>query len=126
MDQQQFKEFMGPVMERIAGGALDAGLEADLNRAFPAGGDTFRAIEAACLEAIDRGWMCAEGSEGRRFSRVVEAAPGMMTNDDKMSSFEMAGPLESTAWRGNGAVPSNRKRRQALIPPVPPTGAASS
>ena len=36
MDQQQFKEFMGPVMERIAGGALDAGLEADLNRAFPA------------------------------------------------------------------------------------------
>ncbi len=75
MDQQQFKEFMGPVMEKISSGALDTELEADLNRAFPAGGDTFQAIEAACLEAIEQGWMCAEGNEGRRFGRVVETAP---------------------------------------------------
>ncbi len=75
MDQQQFKELMRPVMEKIAGGALDAELEAVLNRAFPPRGDTFQAIEAACLQAIEQGWMCAEGSEGRRFGRVVEAAP---------------------------------------------------
>ena len=35
--------------------------------------------------------------------RAPAASPGMMTNDDKMSAFEMGGPVESTAWRGTGA-----------------------
>ena len=33
---------------------------------FPPGGDTFQAIETACLQAIEQGWMCAQGTEGRR------------------------------------------------------------
>ena len=74
MDQRQFKELMEPIVEKIAGKAIDAGLEADLNQAFPPGGGTFQAIEKACLRAIEQGWMCAQGTEGRRFGRVVEAA----------------------------------------------------
>ena len=41
----------------------------------------------------------------------------MMTNDDKMSAFEMAGPMKSMAWRGNGAIPANRKTRYTLPNP---------
>ena len=75
MDPRQFEELMKPVMERIAGRAIDADLEGDLNRAFPPQGDTFQAIEAACHQAIEKGWMCSQGGEGRRFGRVLEAAP---------------------------------------------------
>ena len=75
MDQRQFKELMGPVLEKIAGKGIAAGLESDLNRDFPAGDATFQAIEAACMQAIEQGWMCAQGSDGRRFGRVVEPAP---------------------------------------------------
>ena len=66
---------MGPVLEKIAGKGIDAGLEFDLNRDFPPGDATFQAIEAACMQAIEQGWMCAHGSDGRRFGRVVEPAP---------------------------------------------------
>ena len=41
MDQREFKELMGPVLEKIAGKGIDAGLESDLNRDFPPGDATF-------------------------------------------------------------------------------------
>jgi hypothetical protein len=40
---------------------------------------------------------------------ALAASPGMMTNDDKMSAFEMGGPVESMAWRGTGADTRWRK-----------------
>lgn len=75
MDQREFKELMGPVLEKIASKGIGAGLEFDLNRDFPPGEATFQAIEAACMQAIEQGWMCAQGSDGRRFGRVVEPVP---------------------------------------------------
>ena len=75
MYRWQFKKLMEPITAKIAGEAIDAELEADLNRAFPPGGETFQAIEAECLGAIEQGWMCDQGAEGRRFGRVVEPEP---------------------------------------------------
>ncbi len=75
MDQQQFTELMKPVMQAIAGRPVDQALAAELNRHFPAGAEVFEAIEAACHQAIAEGWMCNQGSEGRRFGRVLEPAP---------------------------------------------------
>lgn len=75
MDVQQFRTLMEPVIARIAGAPIDAGLEQELNRRFPPGSETFRAIERACHQAIAAGWMCSQGGEGRRFGRVVEPAP---------------------------------------------------
>ncbi len=74
MQPQEFQDLMKPVFDTVAEGAVDQGLAGRLNAAYPAGSDLFKEIENACLAAIDAGWMCAEGGEGRRFGRVIEAA----------------------------------------------------
>lgn len=75
MNQDQFQTLMRPVMDAIAGKAIDQQLAQDLNRDFPANGDAFKAIDTACHEAIEAGWMCAHGDQGRRFGRVIKPTP---------------------------------------------------
>ncbi len=75
MDVEQFKTLIEPVAAACAGKAVDESLADQLNRLFPAGGEAYKAIEAACQAAIEAGWMCSQGSEGRRFGRVIEAGP---------------------------------------------------
>ena len=55
MDQARFAALMKPVIDAIAGKAVDQELAAGLNRLFPAQGETFKAIEAACHAAIEAG-----------------------------------------------------------------------
>ncbi len=65
------------VTRHIAGRPLDAALEAELNRAFPAGGETTRAIERACHDGIDAGVLCTQGGGSRKFGRVFEPDDGL-------------------------------------------------
>jgi hypothetical protein len=75
MNVEEFKTRIAPVTEAIAGKSVDAALEDALNRQFPGDGPVFKGIEQACHGAIEAGWMCSQGSEGRRFGRVIEAEP---------------------------------------------------
>ena len=75
MDRNKFRKLIEPVSAAISGRSVDAGLEEHLCRLFPPESDSFKAIEAACHEAIAAGWMCAQGGPGRRFGRVIEAGP---------------------------------------------------
>jgi len=96
MDLNQFHSLMKPVMESIAGRAIDQALAEDLNRRFAPDSEAFQAIEAACHEAIRDGWMCSQGSEGRRFGRVIEPAPE--THDlsvDVVQLRDIVGPHHS-------------------------------
>ena len=93
MDLDQFRSLMKPVMGAIAGRAIDQALADDLNRRFAPESEAFRAIEAACHEAIRDGWMCSRGGEGRRFGRVIE--PGPETHDlsiDVVQLRDIVGP----------------------------------
>ena len=93
MSLQEFGRLMQPVMDVIAGRAVDRTLETELNRRFPAGDDAVRAIEEACHAAIKAGWMCAKGDAKRRFGRVIEPAPG--THDlsvDVVALTDIVGP----------------------------------
>lgn len=96
MSQQQieaFKTLMQPVIETIAQTGITADLEDKLNAAFPPGADLFRTVELACHEAIEAGWMCRQGGQGRRFGRVVE--PSSDTDDlsiDVVDLTDIAGP----------------------------------
>ncbi|MGB0749975.1 MAG: DUF4863 family protein [Magnetospiraceae bacterium] len=76
MTPETFKRLMAPVTEAIAGKAVDQALATVLNETFPYGGAAFKEIEAACHQAIDAGWMCAEGGAGRRYGRVIKPEPG--------------------------------------------------
>jgi hypothetical protein len=95
-DKDQFQALMTPVMEAIAGRAVDQSLADELNRRFPADGETIGQIEAACHAAIEAGWMCSQGAEGRRFGRVIEPAPE--THDlsvDVVQLRDIVGPHHS-------------------------------
>jgi hypothetical protein len=96
MDKQQFTSLMTPVVDAIAGKPIDQSLADELNRLFPPDGEGFRAIEAACHSAIEAGWMCSQGSAGRRFGRVIE--PGPETHDlsvDVVQLEDIVGPHHS-------------------------------
>ena len=74
MSVDRFQELLKPVTDFVSSEAVDAALAEKLNRRFPHTDETFKAIEAACHQAIADGWMCAQGSTGRRFGRVIEAS----------------------------------------------------
>lgn len=71
------RQVVEPVTRHIAGRTLDKRLESELNRAFPAGSETFRAIERACHAGIVAGVLCTQGDARRRFGRVFEPDDGL-------------------------------------------------
>ena len=94
MQRSNFRALIAPVTEVVAERGLDGELELELGRRFPPSGAAFRAIEAACREAIAAGWMCNQGGAGRRFGRVIEAGPesgGLSV--DVVDLENIAGPL---------------------------------
>lgn len=70
------------VTRHIAARPLDKALEDELNRAFPAGGETVRAIERACHDGIGAGVLCTQGGGSRKFGRVFEP-------DDALARFSV-------------------------------------
>ena len=75
MNVEQFQALIAPVTEAIADLPVDAGLADELNRRFPADGETFKAITDACHAAIEAGWMCAHEAGGIRYGRVLKPGP---------------------------------------------------
>ena len=74
----QFQQLVAPIAHFAQGRALDAALQDDLNRSFPAAGEPFRLIREACHAGIAAGWLCAQGDAKRRFGRIFE--PGEATH----------------------------------------------
>ena len=96
MKQETFQKLMMPVVEAISGKAIDQELANALNLDFPPASNVFREIEAACHAAIEAGWMCAHGDEGRRFGRVIKPTPD--THDlsvDVVQLRDFVGPHHS-------------------------------
>ncbi len=82
MSKTAFKALVAQVTSSIAGLPVDETLRAVLGARFPADGEVFKAIEAACHQAIDEGWMCENEHGGIRYGRVAEA-------DDQLSGFSI-------------------------------------
>ncbi len=102
MTPEAFEKLIAPVFDAVAEGAVDDDLARRLNAAFPAGGDCYREIHAACRDAIDAGWMCAQGSDGRRFGRVIEAKPE--TRDLSVDVVELTNIVGPHHIHPNGEV----------------------
>jgi hypothetical protein len=73
MNIDRFQKLLEPITDFVSSQAVSSALAEELNRRFPHDGGTFNAIESACHKAIADGWMCVQGSAGRRFGRVIEA-----------------------------------------------------
>jgi hypothetical protein len=102
MTPEKFRTMMLPVCDAIAGRAVDARLAEDLERAFPGDGDTVRAIEAACHDAIAAGWMCSQGEGNRRFGRVVE--PSADTRNLSVDVVDLADVIGPHHKHPNGEI----------------------
>ena len=87
MTQDEFAGLMASITGRIEGRALDAGLAADLDRMFPADGDTFRTVFDACKAGIAAGWMCNREHAGIKYGRVIK--PGAATHGFSVDVVEM-------------------------------------
>jgi Domain of unknown function (DUF4863) len=87
MTQDEFTDLVASITARIEGRALDAALDADLNRLFPAGGDVFGRVVAACRAGIAGGWMCNREHAGIKYGRVVK--PGGTTHGYSVDVVEM-------------------------------------
>ena len=93
MNTNEFQTLLQPVTNQIAGKPVDDDLASELNRQFPPSSDVYEAIETACHQAISDGWMCSQGSEGRRFGRVIEAsAETAMLSVDVVDLKDIVGP----------------------------------
>ncbi len=73
--REQFEERMANIAAVVCGQVLDAGLENELNRRFPAGGIEYRGLLEACQAGIAGGWMCDREAGGIRFGRVIKPSP---------------------------------------------------
>ena len=75
MDRARFGELIARITSSIEGQPLDAALAERLNREWAPGTDGFRALEQACRQAIEAGWMCDREAGGIRYGRVIKAGP---------------------------------------------------
>lgn len=111
MDIEQFRTLIGPIAETLAGKALTPALGEELDRRFPPDGGEFRAVEAACHDAIAAGWMCTQGGAGRRFGRVVE--PGPQTSGLSVDVVDLTDIVGPHHRHPNGEI--------CMVMPVTPT-----
>jgi len=84
---ERFGELIAPVTNFVQDKPLDSKLEAELNKAYPAGGAAFRAIFDACKAATAAGWMCSREAGGIKFGRVIK--PGAGTHAFSVDVVEM-------------------------------------
>ncbi len=77
MSREQFDTLMKQVADAIAGKALDKELEAELNRDFGPGSQTYDAIKVACETGVAEGWLAENENSGLRYGRVIKPTPEM-------------------------------------------------
>ncbi|MEH6470670.1 MAG: DUF4863 family protein [Halopseudomonas sp.] len=93
MNITDFRRLITPVTDFIADQPLGPALADALKLQFPPDGYCFNAIETACHAAIAAGWMCAQGTAGRRFGRVIEASDATAgLSIDVVDLTNIAGP----------------------------------
>lgn len=102
MTPENFQSLVAAVTGAIAGKPLDASLDQELNRQFPASGDTFRTIVKACHDAVAAGWMCNREAGGIRFGRVIK--PGPDTHGFSVDVVDMADVVGPHHRHPNGEI----------------------
>lgn len=66
----KFQNALKPVAGFVQGKALNKSLASDLNLQFPADGEVFLALAAACREGVEIGELCQRDAGGIKYGRV--------------------------------------------------------
>jgi hypothetical protein len=73
--RDRFNTLITQITGHIGQRPLEAALEDDLNRTFPASGPEARALFECCRSGVAEGWMCAREAGDIRFGRVIQPDP---------------------------------------------------
>ncbi len=90
MTKDEFQTLIAEVTQTVRGHPLDAKLAAELNAKFPAAGQAFQSIRAACAAAVADGWMCEREQGGIKFGRVIKDVDGFSV--DVVHMTDVVGP----------------------------------
>ncbi len=93
MSQAEFREHIAALTAQLAGRALDAELDAWLNREVGPQSATYRALKSACETGVAQGWLCEREGGGIRYGRVFKPAPDLHGfSVDVVDMRDIAGP----------------------------------
>lgn len=74
ISREEFQSLLEPITSFIGEKPLDKGLQNELSKEFPQGGEVLNSIIQACRDAIAAGWMCKYEDSGIKFGRVIKPA----------------------------------------------------
>jgi hypothetical protein len=93
INPDSFKAQIAALTARIAGRALDAELDAWLNREHGAASETYRDLKASCEAGVAAGWLCNREGGGIRYGRIFKPAEELHGfSVDVVDMRDIAGP----------------------------------
>ena len=101
--RDRFNTLITQITGYIAERPLDAALEDDLNRTFPANGADARALFECCQSGVAEGWMCAREAGDIRFGRVIKPDPATCGFSVDVVDMNPIAGLNSTAAMRDGS-----------------------
>lgn len=94
MSRDAFNSLLEQVAGEIAGKPIDKSLEAELNRKFAPGGETFEAIRQASENGVEEGWLVPNANGPVLYGRPIKPSPEMHGfSVDAVKYRDLAGPF---------------------------------
>ena len=94
MSRETFDSLMRDLAGAIAGKPIDKSLEAELNRDYAPGTETFEAIREASEAGVEEGWLVPNENGPVRYGRPIKPAPEMHGfSVDAVKYRDLAGPF---------------------------------
>src|SRR5512135_3177273 len=93
MTPDKFRAQIAGLTAQLAGRAIDAELDAWLNREHGAGSATYAALKASCEDGVAAGWLCNREGGGIRYGRIFKPAEDLHGfSVDVVDMKDIAGP----------------------------------
>jgi hypothetical protein len=96
MTPDKFRAQIAALTAQLAGRAIDAELDAWLNREHGAGSATYAALKASCEAGVAEGWLCNREGGGIKYGRIFKPADDLHGfSVDVVDMADIAGPHHS-------------------------------
>jgi hypothetical protein len=93
MTPDKFRAQIAALTAQLAGRAIDAELDAWLNREHGAGSATYAALKASCEAGVAEGWLCNREGGGIKYGRIFKPAEDLHGfSVDVVEMTDIAGP----------------------------------
>jgi hypothetical protein len=93
MTPDKFRAQIAGLTAQLAGRAIDAELDAWLNREHGAGSATYAALKASCEAGVAEGWLCNREGGGIKYGRIFKPAEDLHGfSVDVVDMTDIAGP----------------------------------